>query len=269
MSGARQHLKPGGNSIGSVLLKAAAINSRNQHVKAIFLDISWRSIWLAGVCGLLAVLGLALMSHLSSFQLEGPDLGGPSPIILLAALQTFWRVFGSTVVLESFLAVLLSVCSWLLLEALFRGGRQAFWIYLGTAIARVSTLGAAAVLFSLLAIRDESAGMWFLGGSITLALVFVLALLESVVRRDALDLLAVDLIGVAGLVGILLSVEGLLGLVLWGGVAVALLMASGGAEVMLALTVFAAATMVWMVVHSYLIAVRYAAIDIMRKHVVG
>jgi hypothetical protein len=214
------------------------------------------------------VFWFVLISHLASFQWVGPDLGGGNPIILFAALRTFWRTLGATLLFELALVVSSSVGLWIFLEALFRGGRRGFWIYCGTSAARVAFLTGTVILFGTFARQDEGIGTLIIGGVFLLALVFVLALFESVVRRNAVELLAVNLMGVAGVTAILLLIEGLLAFVLWGSSAAALLSASGGLEIALALTVCGFAALFWMVVQSYLVAVRYAAIDIMRQHVV-
>lgn len=269
MSDARTPSDSGQHSIGSVLLSACSLSSANQHIRFVLLDIFWRSIWLAGTFAVLTVFWFVLMSHLASFQWVGPDLGRDNPIILLAALRTFWRTLGATLLFELALVVFSSVGLWILLEAFFRGGRGGFWIYCGTSAARLAFLAATVVFFGVFARQDEGSGTLIIGGVFLLALVFVIALIESVVRRNAVELLAVNLMGVAGVIAILLSIEGLLALVLWGSSAAALLSASGGVEIALALAICSIAALFWMVVQSYLVAVRYAAIDIMRQHVIG
>jgi hypothetical protein len=256
-------------TLGKVLRRAGALNSKNQHVRFVLLDVFWRVIWLAGSTGIVAVFWVVLVSQLTSIQWVGPDLGVDNPIILLAALRTFWRTLGSTVLFELALVGVTSVGLWILLEALFRGGRQGFWVYCATSAARVAFLAGTMILFGTFAMQDEGMGTLIVGGVFLLALVFILTLIESVVRRNAVELLALNLMGVAGVIAVLLSIEGLLAFVLWGSTAAALLSASGGAEIALALAVSVVAAMFWMVVQSYLVAVRYAAIDIMRQHVVG
>ena len=222
-----------------------------------------------GTLAVIAAFWLVFVSQLAAFELQGPELGAADPIMVLAALRMFWRTFGATLLFELALVLFSSIALWILLEALFRGGRRGFWIYLGTSAARLAFLGSTVIVFGLLASADEGIGALVVGGAFISALAFVLALVESLIRRNAIELLAVDLLNVAGVMGVLFSLEGLSGLAVLGTMAAVFLSASGGAEVFLAFVIGLIAIVFWMMIHSYLIAVRYTAIDIMRKHVVG
>jgi hypothetical protein len=90
--------------------------------------------------------------------------------------------------------------------------------------------------------------------------------LETVVRRNAVDLLATSLLPLSAVMGWLRLVEGVLAFILLGSAAIAL---ARTAEIALSGVFAAFVLFFWMIVHSYLVAVRYSAIDIMRRDVVG
>ena len=80
-----------------------------------------------------------------------------------------------------------------------------------------------------------------------------------------MDLLATSLLPLSAVMGCLRLTEASLAFVLLGSAAVSLRQSqqTGVAVLFSALVV-----MVWMIVHSYLVAARYSAIDIMRRNVV-
>jgi hypothetical protein len=211
------------------------------------------------------LVAFAIFVQMGSLEWQGPDLGESNPIIVLAALRQFWNSYGGSVLAAFGLLLLVMVILWIALEALFRGGRQGMWLYAGTAAARTALLGGTAGIFMMLAIRDGSGGTLFIGGVVMIALWLIVGVFETVLRRDAVDLLATSLLPLSAVVGSLRLAEGVLGFILLGSVASALLQTTE-----LALTgMFAAFVMVfWMVIQSYLVAVRYSAIDIMRRNVV-
>ena len=100
------------------------------------------------------------------------------------------------------------------------------------------------------------------------ALAFLLTLVETLVRADAVELLGTDLFRVAGLLGILMSFECMV-------VASALaILVAGFVNVSSAVAAIAmlgaalAAVLFLNILHSYLLLVRFSAIAIMRQNVV-
>ncbi len=100
------------------------------------------------------------------------------------------------------------------------------------------------------------------------ALEFLLTIIETVVRGNAVDLLGTDLFRVAGLIGILLLFEATIS----GSCAVILgvgfLNISGWRDALLMLGTAAVIIVFMTVVHSYLLLVRFSAVGIMRQNVV-
>jgi len=205
-----------------------------------------------------AVVGFLVVGELGSTAWEGPDLGSSSPIMLLAALRQFWTDHGATILFEVGVLLLTILILWIVLEALFRGGRKGFWVYVGTSVSRLSLLGGAVVFFGILARGDESNGTFWVGVVAISGLWFFVSVLETAIRRDALSLIAVELPQALTVLGTLLLAEAFLAFVLWGS-ALAALKASG-------LVILVVVVPFWMLLHSYLIALRFSAIDIMRRN---
>ena len=97
---------------------------------------------------------------------------------------------------------------------------------------------------------------------------FLLTLLDSLIRANALDLLGTDLIRVAGLIGILMSFEGLVAASFIAILAAGFLNVARAADAFAMLGAAAAVLLILNLLHSYLLLVRYSAIAIMRRNVV-
>jgi len=192
-------------------------------------------------------------------------LGAASPIIMLAALRQFWNSYGAYFIMALGLLFLVLVTLWIGLEALFRGGWKKLWLYAGTGAARTALLLGTAGIFLMLSVRDSSGGTLFIGAVVVLGVWFIVGVLETLLRRDAVDLLATNLLPLSAVMGCLRLIEGLVAFVLLGSAAVALHQSQ---ETALALLFAGFVVMFWMIVHSYLVAARYSAIDIMRRNVV-
>jgi hypothetical protein len=243
----------------------SSLEPLNQHLKFIFLDVFWRSIWLGVSATFLSMFWFAIVAQLGAVEWEGPELGPSNPIILLSAMRQFWDAYGVTLLAELGVFLLSVFLLWIVLEAVFRGGFKGFWVYLGTSVARFSLLGGAAAFFLLLGPRDPTGGTLLIGAVVMLGLWFMVSLLETAIRRNALDLLAMDLLKVSAVVGFLMLAEAFLAFVLWGSAAAALMAASSPSASVIALVILMVVGVFWMVLHSYLIAVRFSAIDIMSK----
>jgi hypothetical protein len=241
----------------------SSLNPLDQHLRFVFLDILWRCIWL--ICSLFAaaLLGVAVVAQLGSVEWMGPDLGGPSPIMLVTALREFWKAYGATLLAEFGLLFLSVLAFWVVLEALFRGGRKEFWVFLGTSVARISLLGSTAAVFVLLALRDETGGTFLIGAIVLLGLWFLVSVLETAIRKDALTVMAVEFPKLLLVFGALIGTEMVLAFVLWGSALAALALASPSSAGGMALVILGVVAPFWLVLHSYLVAVRFSAIDIM------
>jgi hypothetical protein len=244
---------------------SAALSPSNQQFRFILLDCIWRFLWLLISVGATLILGAAVLSQIRSMNWEGPDLGVSSPMILLAALRQFWNSYGAFLIVASGLLLLMLVILWIGLEALFRGGFKRLWLYAGTGAARTALLLGTAGIFLMLSAGDEGAGILLIGVVVVLEMWVLVGVVETLVRRDAVDLLATSLLPLSAVLGCLRLAEGVLAFVLLGSAAVALRQSE---EKALAILFAVFVVMFWMIVHSYLVAARYSAIDIMRRNVV-
>jgi hypothetical protein len=114
----------------------------------------------------------------------------------------------------------------------------------------------------------------FLAGAATIAIVtflslaFFLTLLESLIRADAVELLGTDLIRVTGLVGILMSFEGMVAASFVTILVTGFLNVGSSTEALLVLAAAVAVILILSFFHSYLLLVRFSAIAIMRRNAV-
>jgi hypothetical protein len=209
--------------------------------------------------------GSGILVQLGSVNWEGPNLGGSNPIIVFAALRHFWSNYAAAVLTASVLLLLVLMVLWIGLEALFRGGWKTLWLYAGTGIARTALLLGTAGIFVMLSIHYESRETLFIGAVVILGMWFIVGIFETLLRRNAVDLLATSLVPLSAVMCSLRLVEGVLAFVLLGSVASAMLQTT---EIGLTGIFSILVVMFWLILQSYLVAVRYSAIDIMRRNVI-
>jgi hypothetical protein len=244
---------------------AAAI----QQVRFLFFDLLWKFIWLVVTAIVLLIAGIRVMDIAGAIEWNGPDLGGGNPIILAAAYNELLRAIAPTVLVTVVGVLVTATVLWLILESLFRGGRKEFWVYLVSGLARVTVLGGMAVLLGAVVVQGSGGGGLGMIAVVTLAgLWFLVAIAEVVIRRDAVELVARNLIPLAASVGFLLLLEVFFAVLIWGGGVTVLLMSSNSSEVLLGIGLLAALAVPWTILHSYLVLVRFSMVDIMRRNVV-
>ena len=241
----------------------------HQRVGLVFLDVLWKGIWIVISIGALFVAASWITSDLLAISWEDARVGAVNGLMAAALLRRFWSA-NQTVILSILgLVMVLTIVTWLVLEALFRRKFVArttgtFRILLLSSAAKYAILLAT----SLLLIPAAFAGAVTIAIVAFVALGFLLTLLDTLIRADATDLLGTDLFRVAGLLGILMSFEGMvagsLGTLLVAGF-------SNVASSVDAMAMFGAALVAVLflsLLHSYLLLVRFSAIAIMRQNVV-
>lgn len=234
----------------------------------ILVDILWKAVWL--VCTIAAFVLVATWFGSQFRDLSWEDTGNHAMNMLVAAAaaREYWQALKWQAALAGLFTTCASAVVWFLLEALVRsrflssGDLSRFMI--GRMIKMAVLITAALILFIL-----WLNGARLIAASVFLLLAFCLTLIETLIRADAVELLGTDLIRVTGLIGILLSLEMMIaasfGVILFAGfLNVARL---GDALVMLGMTGITAVFLC--VVHSYLLLVRFSAVDIMRQDVVA
>jgi hypothetical protein len=247
----------------------------------ILLDVFWKAVWLALTLVGLLIVAWQFVSHL---QWPATNIRAVDALVAASLLRQAWNEYGGEL-LGGLLAVVgLSVLVWLLLEAIYRrklvvagfsprpGSERGLKpattgliVFVGTNVAKLAILTASAVVIVLLADGSREAAVATIPGFVALA--FLLAVIDTLIRTDAVDLLGVDLLGVTGLIGTLLLFEGLIGASLFIVVVFGFLNVSSATE---AIAMFAVTTLVLFLftfLHSYLLVVRFSAVDIMRRNV--
>jgi hypothetical protein len=132
------------------------------------------------------------------------------------------------------------------------------------------------VLLALTTHDDQSvSGGWFQAGIVSsvilLGIWWILNVAETLIRRDAVELLATHLETVSGALGSLLGLQLLLSVAALATLGLSIrtmLHSSSPVPFLAAAFLMIAALLIWTIVHSYLVVVRYSTIDIMRGNVV-
>ena len=241
----------------------------SSYLQFLLIDLVWRGTWL--ILTLLAILGVVIGfgAEFGSFEWQGPDLAVSRPIIFLMAGQQLWNSYSGSLLLAIAGVTLLTVVLWLTLEAFFRGGRKNFWIFLGSSASRVAILGTSSILLGYLAYRDQSRWAWLGALVILFGIALILAIAETLIRRDAVELWATDLFKVAAAIGLSLTFE-VLTLSCLAAVSAALILSASRIPEFLVALVFTVVSLgIWSVFHSYLLVVRFSTVDIMRRDVRG
>ena len=260
----------------------------HQRLSCLFLDLSWKLIWLLLTLAALLITAIWLGSQLNSIQWLGTQNGAINSAVWLALLRQFWTAYSAEIYRSIGIIVVFSVSTWFVLEALFRprillaGTKRLFGTFLvsntlKTIFLAAATLAFAAICFGRYFVTpiSEWPQMWTdLRGPAVVALVtvaglgFLLTVLDTLIRSDALALLATDLFRVTALIGILILFEAMLtgACVVLIGTGFLNVAGFNSAVAMVAATAMAVGLL--NILHSYLLLVRYAAVDIMRQNVI-
>jgi hypothetical protein len=241
------------------------------------LDLLWKIILLVSTVVLISATTLWLIQDLSKYHWQGPELAPSNPIVLAMALADLWTKYSGTLAWAAFGVVIGAVGLWIVFEAIFRGGVAKFWIYAGTRIAFLSIIGSSLVVLMALTTHEDQAvpGGWIQAGIVSsvilLGIWWILSVVETLIRRDAVELLATHLETVSCALGSLLGLQLLLSLAALATLGLSIRMmfhSSSPAPFLAAAFLMLAALLIWTIVHSYLVVVRYSTIDIMRGNVV-
>jgi hypothetical protein len=241
----------------------------NHRLRMLVLDLLWKIILLVSTVVLISATTLWLIQDLSKYHWQGPELAPSNPIVLAMALADLWTKYSGTLAWAAFGVGIGVVILWIIFEAFFRGGIANFWIYVGTRIAFLAIIGSSIVVLLALATHEVQAGI--VSAVILLGIWWVLNVAETLIRRDAVELLATHLEAVSGALGSLLGLQLLLSMaaVTTLGLSIRVMLRSSSPTPFLAAALLMiAALLVWTILHSYLVVVRYSTIDIMRGNVV-
>jgi hypothetical protein len=251
----------------------------HQRPGLIFLDCIWKLAWL--VLTALLVIGTVVWVTSDLQAIEWGDTGVPAinGIVAVTILRQFWAANQGQIFALLFLVAATSALLWLLLEAFVRrkivrdvasdagvtaAKPYSLKVFLASGLLKGSLLFSSAVLLLML----SAAGARVIAIVTFIAIAFVFTILDTLIRADAVDLLGTDLIRVAGLLGILVSFEGMVAASLLVILLIGVLSVTHAAS---AASMFVAAVIVaglLNLMHSYLLLVRFSAVAIMRRNVV-
>jgi hypothetical protein len=250
----------------------------------IFIDILWKAIWLgatlAGMVGVFAWFNSQLQS------IAWQDTGVPALNGLLAVrlLQEFWDAHRGALLSALVVLWVVSAAAWFFLEAFFRTRFvpvRGFALFLVSGVVKAAILAAAGSILGVIAFGSylttplaEWPGLWpetravaVAAGVTFAALAFLLTLFETLVRSDAIILLGTDLIRLAGVLGILLLFEVMIGASVVMAVLAGFLIVSRASEALMMLGIAGLSVLFLSLLHSYLLLVRFSAVNVMRRNV--
>ena len=248
----------------------------------VLLDLLWKAIWLALTLVALFLVAAWFGAQLSS--LGWMDTGNRA--INSAVAFALFRQFGSAHRGEVFAAIaavlLFSLLMWFVLEAAFRARILAitgFSVLLLSNVLRCLVVSSTALMLGTICfgrylvtpiaewpqLWPDTRGAAFIAVLTVAALAFLVTIVDTLIRIDAIELLGTDLIRVTGLVGMLLSFEVMVSGSCIVMVGVAFLNVAGWRDAVVLLGTAAVAIVFVNVLHSYLLLVRFFAVDIMRQ----
>jgi hypothetical protein len=253
----------------------------------IFLDLLWKAIWLLLTVGALLLVVAWFFSELRSIGWGDTGNRAVNAAVGFALLRQFWAVHRSEMLGAVATVLFISLIIWFLLEAAFRatlqsGPRSPFRIFLLSNVLKCLVITNAAVALTTIClgrylITPPSAWpqLWLetrgaaIAAFVTLAaLGFLLTILDTLVRSDAIELLGTDLFRLIGLIGILVLFEAMISGSCAVMIGVGFLNIAGWRSALMMLGAAAAMIVFVNVLHSYLLVVRFSAVSIMRQNVV-
>jgi hypothetical protein len=258
--------------LGETLRRGFALANRGAGL--IIFDLLWKSIWVVGtiIAFLFAVWWVTY--DLQGIEWNDTGFSATNGLIAMVLVRDFWNAHRGEILLVLCGVIAFSIAVWFILEASCRGrlvgGGATHGPKTGFHILLLSNAAKSMLLFIAALVFLEVA----LAGAVTVALVsflafaFLLTLVDTVIRADAVDLLGTDLFRVAGLIGILMSFETLVT-----ASALALLVAgfanvAGATGALAMLGAAFVAVLALNILHSYLLLVRFSAVAIMRRNVI-
>lgn len=251
----------------------------HHRIGLVALDILWKAVWGVLTCAGALLFLFWFMSAVQSVEWEQTGIPAIDGLIALALLREFWNANRSGIAAGVFLLVAISAVLWIVLEAWCRrrivgalspddsaAAAPTFPlnVYLASGFVRTMLL---AVCGGLL-LSAFLAGAAMIAVVTFLAFIFFLTLADTLIRADAIDLLGTDLIRVAGLLGILMSFEGLIVTSFAVVIVAGFLNVASQGEAVAMMGAAAIGAVLLNVLHGYLLLVRFSAIAIMRRNVV-
>ena len=272
---------------------AAGFRLTHDRVQLVFLDLSWKAAWLIATALLLWTAGLWFGSSVEITEVDRELLENENRWLALVAMGRLWNTHGQDLIGVLALAALASVLLWFVMEAYFRAGilsepwgsfrsRAAsnFVPFLLSGVARSAWLMATVTLLGFIAgfeylrtplaewpaLWPHARGAILVAGLISLLVALALAILDTLIRTDAVFLLGQELFLSISVLGVLIAIESFVGGSLAVAAAAIVARMSNAADLLPLLVFMTLSAFLLNVLHSYLLLVRYASIGIMRRH---
>ena len=256
-------------------------------LRLIFLDLLWKVIWLVLTLAALLLVAAWFGSEFRAIGWMNTGNRAVNAALAFAILRQFWAVHRTEMFVAVATALFFSLVIWFVLEAAFRsrivsGRPRSFDTFLLSNVLKclvVTAAGSAlaAICFGRYFVTPvaewrqlwpDTRGAALIALVTVAALAFLLTIFDTLIRSDAIELLGTDLIRVTGLVGILVLTETMIGGSWAVIIGLGILNIAGWREALAVLGAAAVATVFTNVLHSYLLLVRFSAVDIMRQNVV-
>ena len=271
----------------------------------IFLDLLWKAIWCAVTFVALALIAGWFGSQLQNIQWQDTGVPALKGLLATTALRQFLGAHASAIFWSIGTMFVFSVTLWFVLEAYFRNRivnvvagfsprsvsrfergltpATTFKTFLTSAVIKAAILFSVAFILSLIVFGRypatpmsqwrmlwlETRGATVAGLIAFIGVAFLLTVLDTLLRSDAVELLGVDLIRVSGVIGTLVIFEAMIGVSVLIVIVSGFLSVSRGIEAIVMLFVLIFGVILLNLFHSYLLLVRFSAVDIMRRNVVG
>jgi len=256
-------------------------------LRLIFFDLLWKVIWFVLTLAALLLVAAWFGSEFRSIGWMDTGNRAVNAALAFGVLREFWAAHRTEMFAAVATALFFSLVIWFVLEAAFRsrivsGRPRSFDTFLLSNLLKCLVVTAAGSALATICfgryfvtpvgewrqLWPDTRGAAWVALVTVAALAFLLTIFDTLIRSDAIELLGTDLIRVTGLVGILVLMETMISGSCAVIVAVGILNIAGWREALAMLGAAAVAMVFMTVLHSYLLLVRFSAVDIMRKNVV-
>jgi hypothetical protein len=254
----------------------------HRHPGLIFLDVIWKLAWLALTLSGLLIVIYQFVSH---FEWTPSSFRALDAVTISGAVRQMWNDYGGEF-LGGLIAVAgMSAVLYVLLEARVRRklvvtgfsprvepkrglkpATTSSMVFVGSSLAKLTILAATASMLVLMVNGSRDAAI--AAFVVFAGLAFLLTIIDTLVRTDAVELLGADLLGVTGLIGTLVLFEWLIAASLLIVLIAGFLSVSSGSEALGMLAVTSLVLFILIFLHSYLLVVRFSAVGIMRRNVI-
>jgi len=265
----------------------AGFSRANHRIGDVILDVLWKGIWLAITGGLMFGFLAWFYSELQSITVNGPPDVLRNPLALAVLTRQLWAAYASTFFWFALGLVSMSALSWILLESYFRAGlvpgsaepflRSAshhFTTFLASAVLKFVIVSSAIVTLGLIVFErylstplaewrnlwPESRLSFVVVIVICAVLWFALTIVETLMRVDALDLMATHLFLTVGLIATLFVFEAMIVVSVILGQSLLMTTLSGAVGQLVIVVTGLISLAALIALHSYLLVVRFSSV---------